>query len=363
MSVFPSQTNFVTGDILTATAVNEIGQAINLLDGAQGSAGKNRVLNSNMSVWQRGTSIAVAASSGIAYTADRWSTSTGASQACTVSRQLTGDTTNLPHVQYAMRFQRNSGQTGTAGLNVTQSMETINSIPLAGKAVVFSFYARAGANYSAAASALGVFVVAGTGTDQNWFSGYTGQTTPINSGATLTTTWQRFTFTGTIAATATEITPIFTFTPVGTAGANDYFEVTGVQLEAANSVSNYAPNGATYQAELAACQRYYWRSTPGVAYATYCSASASSATGGIFATRNPVTMRTIPTAVEWANLEACDYPGNIFAITAGSVAISIVATQNNLICGFTSAGMANNGNYVIRNANNTAGYLGFSAEL
>lgn len=231
-------------------------------------AGKNAVINGGMDIWQRGTSISVAASSGITYTADRWCLNTGANQAITISRQATGDTTNLPNIQYCIRYQRNSGQTGTGGLFISQSIESVNSIPLAGKTVTFSFYARAGANYSAASSALTVLLYTGTGTDQNQLSGFTGSATPISGTATLTTTWQRFTFTGTIASTVTEIASTFYFTPVGTAGAADYYEVTGVQLELGSSATPFSRAGGTIQGELAACQRYYEKSinqslTPG----------------------------------------------------------------------------------------------------
>lgn len=53
----------------------------------------------------------------------------------------------------------------------------------------------------------------------------------LNTGFNLTTTWQRFSFTASIPASATEIAVGFEWTPSGTAGANDWLEVTGVQLE------------------------------------------------------------------------------------------------------------------------------------
>jgi len=257
--------------------------------GSSNTAGKNGVLNSNFSIWQRGTSFT--ATSG--YTADRWYVN-HAVAGRTVSRQVTNDTTNLPFIQYALRYQRDSGNTNTANNSVLyQSFESVNSIPFAGKTVTMSFYARAGANYSAASGRLGVYLISGTGTDQNYGVGYTGAAFPINNQtATLTTTWQRFTFSGTVATTATELTTYFESTPTGTAGANDYFEVTGVQLEIASSASAYSPNAATLQGELAACQRYYFR----YAASQYVGVGHLQSSGfADFLIKNPVTMRSTPT--------------------------------------------------------------------
>jgi len=268
---FPTKANWAAGDVLTASTLDDLAGTVNLLNptakggivagtganttgvltvGADGTtlvansasatgvawtAGNpipNPVLNSSYQVWQRGTSIAVTANTAT-YTADRWMLNpSGLNLACTVSRQATNDTTNLPNIQYCARVQRNSGQTGTAPMYFAESFETINSVPFSGKTVTMSFYARAGANFSSTSNNLSFYVDSGTGTDQNSIvTGYTGGATPVSNSATLTTTWQRFTATGTIATSATEIAVRFTHSPTGTAGANDYYEVTGVQLD------------------------------------------------------------------------------------------------------------------------------------
>jgi hypothetical protein len=261
--------------------------------GSSNVAGKNGVLNSNFSIWQRGTSIAQAG--GFTYSADRWvSSRNGFDVGTTMSRQATGDTTNLPFIQYCARVQRNSGTTATTGVFFSQSFENINSTQFMGKAITFSFYARAGANYSSASNALTVKVDTGTGTDQSIINTWTGGASAIggNQTATLTTTWQRFTYTGTASATGTQIGFYFSYTPVGTAGANDYFEVTGVQLEAASAASAYSPNCSTQAAELAACQRYYFR----YASSQYVGVGhLQSTTAADFLIKNPVTMRSTPT--------------------------------------------------------------------
>jgi hypothetical protein len=219
----------------------------------QGSmaAGKNAIINGGFDVWQRGTSITAVST----YCADRWYKGGNAAQ--TVTRQATGDTTNLPFVQYCARVQRNSGNATTTICDFGSNVETINAIPYAGKAITLSYYARAGANFSAASSAMNVSLYTGTGTDQNAFAGYTGSAQPINTTSTLTTTWQRFQHTIILGSTVTEFMPYFGFSPVGTAGANDYFEVTGVQVEVGSVATQFSRAGATIQGELAACQRYF----------------------------------------------------------------------------------------------------------
>ncbi len=156
------------GQVLTADSTAATGLAW-----ATPGAGyaDNCVLNSSFQVWQRGTSINAAAFN--TYTADRWTAGRGGA-AFTVSRQVTGDTTNLPFIQYCARVQRDSGNTNTDNGFLLQNIETINSIPYAGKTITYSFYARRGANFSAASNALGVTLTTGTGTDQSAFVSISG---------------------------------------------------------------------------------------------------------------------------------------------------------------------------------------------
>ena len=363
------------GDLLTATADNtparlavgnsgetlvaDSAATVGLRYSATPSA-SNPVLNSAMQVWQRGTSISLTASSGVVYTADRWATSTNANQACTVARQATNDTTNLPSIQYAMRYQRNSGQTGTGLLLTTQSFETINSIPFAGKTVTVSFYARAGANFSSASSVLVNYLMTGTGTDQNRQSGaYTGEVTG-NNNATLTTTWQRFSYSYSVAATATEIATGFAYTPVGTASTNDYFEVTGVQIDIGSVALPFRTQNSTIQGELAACQRYYQRFGGYTAFENIGQGSASSATRGQIKVCLPVTMRTSATSVDYSTLNLSDGVSG-FAVTA----VTIDQAGKNMIAIFAdvASGLTQYRNYFIYANNSTSAFLGFSAEL
>ena len=338
----------------TATTQQNSGGAV-----AGVTAGKNPVLNSAFNVWQRGTSVAFGA---YTYTADRWQAYNNAS-AATASQQVTGDTTNLPNIQYCARVQRNSGSSATNAIQFSQSFESINSIPFAGKTVTLSFYARKGANYSPTSDILNTTLYYGSGTDQRVLAGYTGGTAAINQNTTLTSTWQRFSYSGAIASTATEVGIAFNFNPTGTAGANDYYEITGVQIDIGSVALPFRTYAATIQGELAACQRYYWRTT-NVAAATYAFFGyglGSSTTNVAYAINYPVIMRTVPTSVDGGNL-ATYRPGATTSISAvaidGGVSTNQIAGINATTTGVTSGTF-----YQLAANNSTAAYLGFSAEL
>ena len=169
--------------------------------------------------------------------------------------------TSLDGFQYAVRLQRTAADTSVTEMYIGQSFESANSIPFAGKAVVVSFWARAGANYSPTSNALAVRLYTGTGTDQGGLgSGFTGTASPVSATATLTTSWQRFQYTATLASTATQIQFLAFAGTTGTAGAADYFDITGLQVELGSIATPFSRSQGTIQGELAACQRYYYAS-------------------------------------------------------------------------------------------------------
>lgn len=329
----------------------------------QGSmaAGRNFANNGGFDVWQRGTSFA---SPNNTYTADRWSTLLGSpAPATTVSRQATGDTTNLPFIQYCARVARNSGQTNTGAMYLTQSIESINSIPLAGKTVTFSFYARKGANYSGTSSGLGFDFNSGTGTDQNINGGFTGNVSVISQSATLTTTWQRFSYSGTVPTTATQIGFYFSYTPTGTAGAADYFEVTGVQVEVGSVATQFTRQGGTIQGELQAAQRYYFRSQDRGAFGSYTDGYAQNSTIAWFTVPLPSSMRIKPSSVDYSTLRVLRHGAVGFDVTSLSLDAASSTNQAVVVSATVASGLATGEGYTLGNGNSSSGYLGFSAEL
>jgi hypothetical protein len=323
----------------------------------------NPVINSAMQNWQRGTSITTASAT---YTADRWYAS--AASAGTVTRQATGDTTNLPFIQYAARFQRTAASTSLSDLVLSQSFETVNSIPFAGKTITFSFYARKGANYSSASNALTVVLATGTGTDQNVSStGYTGLAVPISQTATLTATWQRFTYSATLSASLTELAVSFAYIPVGTAGAADYFEVTGVQIDCSSVALPFRTYATTIQQELAACQRYYYRQSANATnlyqrFSVYVPAASSTQVYALIPT--PVTMRTTPSSVDstTSGMTLGDAAGGFVNVT--SIALDTTSAQN--LCTLTvsvASGLTTYRPYALVASNSATPFIGLSAEL
>ena len=369
------------GDIITATAadtparlaVGNNGETLVANSAAstglsyQGNqaAGKNFVINGGLDIWQRGTSFTGTAPY---YNADRWSGARGgAASGGTWSQQaITGNlgTTPAQGVLYSLRVSRDSGNTSTAVLQTVNGFESANSIPLAGQTVVMSFYAKAGANFSAASNALAVKLVTGTGINQNYLTAsYTGLANAISTTATLTTSWQRFQYTATLPTTTTEVALDFTYTPVGTAGAADNFEITGVQLEVGSVATQFARTGGTFQGELAACQRYFLKYGGNQAYETFPGVLLSySTTQGEGPIALKSTMRTTPT-VAFSTLKISDVASYNLAVTNLTITTNTSGPDTAYLVFTVASGASSGKTNLLRTDGSTAGYLTFSAEL
>jgi len=326
---------------------------------ANTAAGRNPFLNASFDIAQRGTS--TSGTNGRLYTLDRWcAVSDGAGTGWTVTQEATNDTTNLPNIRYCARVKRTT--TGTSTIYFSQSIETANSIPFAGRTVTLSFYARKGSDFSASGSNLTVNFSSGTGIDQNALQSFTGATNLINTTATLTTTWQRFTYTVAVGATATELAFNPLYTPTGTTTTNDYFEITGIQLEIGSVATAFARNGATIQGELAACQRYYWRTTAtGNAYQLFTSfGSGVSTTSAIVTLPVPTKMRVTPSSVDFSTLALSPDNGTVIAATNATMGTGV---GDAISVAITSSGLTQFRPYQLLANNSTSAFIGVSAEL
>lgn len=297
-----------TGAPATPTALT-VAEVLAMLSISSASGYKNQIINGAFNVWQRNaTAGTYALTTTAAYgSADRWGATMQTSAAGIFNRD-TSITAGLGF-QYNAKVGRTAASALTNAIIIGQALETINSIPLAGQTVTLSFYAKAGANYSAASSELRYLLRGGTGTNESFANAivgaWTGASAPINVGATLTTSWQRFQTTVTLATSITQLCVDIRYTPVGTAGADDNFYITGVQLEIGSTASAF--EARPFGVELGLCQRYYEKSfiystTPAQNVSTVGAVTVYLPTGasGTFGTTVPmIAKRTAPTIVTY----------------------------------------------------------------
>ena len=319
---------------------------------------RNRIINGAMGIWQRGTTYALTNSNAYG-SVDRWSflqSTTANGVANQVASGLTG-------FQYALKLGRNNGATTTGAVQMTQVVETSNSIDLAGNSVTISFWAKAGANFSASSSNLGIYVATGTGTDQSSssfiVSGWTGNSAILNTTQSITTTWTRYSFTASVSSTATQIGVNLYYTPVGTAGADDNVYITGVQLEKGSTATSF--DYRPYGTELQLCQRYYQKYTSiaagdGICFGGYGFPQSSSIyrLPGSF----PIPFRGTPT-FSYSNLSVSTSGGTQSTVSS-SAGMGANTTGFDLNLNVT---VTTGTPYFLRATAGNNGYVDFSAEL
>jgi len=315
----------------------------------------NPVINSAMQIWQRGTTNVTTAS---AYTADRWQKGSGTHFG--VSRQTTSDTTNLPFIQYCARIQRTAGNTTTTGMDFAQNFESSNSIPYAGRTVTLSFYVRKGADYSSVTSNVSATLYTGTGTDQNIITGFTGSASTLTVGGTVTTTWQRFSASATLPTNMTQMAIYVIGTPSGTAGANDYYEVTGFQIDLGSVALPFRTYASTLQGELGAAQRYYYRQGGDAIFSRFGQGYATSTVNVSVTLNQPTTMRVAPTAVDFSTLTVGD---GVNAYTVTGLTIDQAGKNVTSLNAAVASGLTQFRPYGCGANNSTSAFIGLSAEL
>jgi len=266
-----------------------------------GGSQNNLIINGGMDIWQRGTTF-----SSVSYYqwyADRWNGDAFGSTGFTIDKQTA--TTSEPFLSF-MRFRRDVSDTGTSGRRIGSVFESESSQGLASQSVTLSFYARVGANWSPATNVLTSGIFIGTGTNQSTTSGLGSTWTGFaiqNQSNTMTTSWVRFTHTVTLSAVTNQFGVQFTVpAAVGTAGAADDWDISGIKLEVGSVATPYV--ATPIEETIAKCQRYYQKSyninvdpaTSGGVGA--CSSLAIYSTGSqSLGARWTTPMRAAPTVV------------------------------------------------------------------
>jgi hypothetical protein len=338
---FPVKANYVTGDVLTATNMNDLSGTVNLVSGTQIAAGKNTLINGDFSIWQRGTS-----SSGNAYIADRWYSALVSGTGTFAQESTVVPTGSI----YSMKFTASA----TAQPALYQAIETANAIKFAGQTVTVS-----GVVAASASTGFTIDVQHSASTD----NGVTGTWTSITatSGGTATATSTTFvSISGVYAIPSTAKSlrvRIFTTSTIATS-AVVYFD--NLQLELGSTATAFQTATGTIQGELAACQRYYWRATLANDCQTGFQGAAYSTTAVYGIMNAKVTMRTTPTSVDYSNVRITDAVTN-YTIT--NLALWTLGTENAI--GLLATGASGLTQYRPYTLGVTAsgGYVGISAEL
>jgi hypothetical protein len=323
---------------------------------------KNKIINGDMCIAQRATEVA-AFNSMNGYTClDRYYIYSGNTSGYIARVAGEGE---FPHM---MKIGRTAGTSSTGVLQPMYALESVDCIPLRGKTVTVSWYAKAGANFSSSSDYMSFYLASGTGTNQSpvAIAGWTGITYPAATAAqAITTTLTRYSLTGVIPANCNQLGFFFSYSPAGTAGADDNLYITGIQLEVGSAATAF--EHLSYAENLRRCQRYYYKVAPGVVSSILGSGFANNTTVCKMHTQFPVQMRIAPTVLEQDGV-ATDY-----AVTspAGAIVCSAVPTFSSLTNAYSAqtnfsvaSGLtAGDGVAGITAAGTTAGYLGWPAEL
>jgi hypothetical protein len=337
-----------------ASDIRTLGNAIDasVWSAGFGQAGKNKIINGDFAIWQRGTSFTAAG-----YTADRFRWIAGTSN--TFSRQ-TFTPASAPVAGYESQYYARYSIT-TAGDNyMAQYIEDVRTF--AGQTATVSFWTKA----SGATSMQAVYAI------QNFGSGGSGDVLTTATGTAITTSWTRHTYTIAIPSISGKTVGTGSFLNLRFDISESFtgtWDIWGVQIEYGSVATPFQlAGGGSPQAELAMCQRYYWRIT-GVSYWRTSMGSAPSTTQISILQMNPVAMRVPASAIDYSTLGtgtgqiAITDINNSFAPTALSVDANASSTVGSWINATGASGLTQYRNYFLGATNGSSAYIGFSAEL
>ena len=314
-------------------------------------AGKNKIINGDFGIWQRGTSFTTT----LAYTADRWQMIVGASGTATVSQQAFTPGT-APAAGYESQYFLRYASVNALDARFLQNIEDVRTF--AGQTVTVSFWAK-----SATSDALTSISLA-----QNFGSGGSAGVVVTSGSFTLTSSWERY--------TATLNVPSISGKTIGannnlrltidTKNSATYdFDIWGVQVEAGSIATPFQTASGSIGGELALCQRYYYRNFPFSAFKTFGNGFCNLTTTVRGTINFPVKMRIAPTALEQSGTA-----GDYAVLTSGStttvcssVPLFVSTIQERADVLFTVASGLTAGTGAFVRTETTGAFLGWSAEL
>lgn len=329
-------------------------------------AGKNKVLNADFNINQRGFT---STTTEFTYGVDRFfMRATGGTNTYSVQSFTPGD---APIAQYEGRnYVRlvSSGQSGTGDRTILRTYIE-GARTLANQTVTISFWARAASGTPNICPS--IFIHYGTGGSPSANIDWN-----LTTKKTITTSWVRYSFTGTMPSLSGKtfgtnnndyialdiaVSAGSTLTQFDGIGLqSNTFDIWGLQLEAGSAATAFQTATGTLAGELAACQRYYWRNSPAVTDIPLGQGSANGTRYVLGVIALPVSMRVAPTSADFSALKVTD---GVNAATTVAALASYGNSQTTATYYFDcTSGLTQYRNYKIETSS-SSGYLGFSAEL
>jgi hypothetical protein len=353
----PAKTTYADGDVFSASDINDTNGTLNLVGQTTNFyAGKNKIINGDFRVWQRGTSFSNPATS--SYLADRFQINydVAAPTTNTVTQEsFTPGTAPVTgyESQYFLRSTLTTVGTNT-GIKIQQRIEDVRTF--ANQEITFSFWAKA--DSSRTLSAISIVQSFGSGGSSAVATNFTTSTQAI------TTSWARYNFTVTVPSISGKTLGagsylMIRFTQPAAAGC--VIDTWGWQVEAGSTATAFQTATGTIQGELAACQRYYYVHASGDAKSV--ANSAYYATNQVYGTLQfPVTMRVAPTAVFATGTDYYLNAANGTSDLLNSFTADRLSTTGTWIYNSTEA-LGTIGFAGIFRTSNASASLAFSAEL
>jgi hypothetical protein len=309
----------------TISGTNQQATFVNPISQPGGFSFRNKIINGNFNIWQRGTSITAGADT---YTADRWA----------ARESVVSQSTDVPANQgfnYSLFYDNGGVRTD---INLRQKIED-GKILLRNRAVTLSFWLK-----SSIATSISV----------DWTDTNT-TTVPV------TTTWQRYE----VTFPAADINPNDIFS--GSAWVDFNFgnsypdiHITGVQLEEGSTATPFERR--PYGTELSLCQRYFYRwSSAAAAFQPLANGTVISSTEIDAVFFLPVTMRATPTATFSASSTFLAENGT--SLSSATLAFIDAYPTGGCIRASGLSGLTVNQSRKIRANNSTAAFVAFNAEL
>jgi len=321
-------------------------------------AGKNKIINGDFGVWQRGTSFTIPVDT-TTFSADRVRSNRNGTATVTISQQTfaLGNTISGYEPQYFFRMNQATNGTGQTYSNFyTHRVEDVRTF--AGQTVTLSFWAKADSTRT-----LGLVM--------GQYFGTGGSTTVYTTieGLTLTTGWVRYSRTFTVPSIAGKTIgtgEVCLEINIQNANLNtaQTIDLWGVQWELGSVATPFTTATGTIQGELAACQRYYYRWTASATYSPVLFGGFYSTSQAKYIMYTPVTMRTAPSTLDYGGTFRLTDQTNYSDFTGMTLVVSTEASLvPQIIATASAASFANFRPAWLTASNSATAYIGLSAEL